>query len=65
MRELDVLLVGYLEQRYESAADAEKAAFSKVLDLADPELMGYLLHKEVPPAELADVIAAILSRPGC
>ena len=65
MRELDVLLVGYLKHRYDSAADAEKAAFGELLELADPQLMAYLLHKESPPAELADVIAAVLSRPGC
>jgi antitoxin CptB len=63
MRELDVLLVAYLEHCYDGAADAEKAAFRALLELADPELMGYLLQKQTPPAELADVIAAILDRP--
>jgi succinate dehydrogenase flavin-adding protein (antitoxin of CptAB toxin-antitoxin module) len=64
MRELDVLLVDYLDHRYEAAPDAEKAAFRSLLELADPELMGYLLHNEIPPAGIADVIAVILSRPG-
>jgi succinate dehydrogenase flavin-adding protein (antitoxin of CptAB toxin-antitoxin module) len=64
MRELDVLLVDYLEQRYDGATTAEKSAFRALLELPDPELMGYLLQKGAPPAELADVIEAILSRPG-
>jgi len=64
MRELDDLLMNYLEGRYERARAGEKAAFRAVLELSDPELMGYLLRNDAPPAELADVVAAILRRPG-
>ncbi|MDH3442231.1 MAG: succinate dehydrogenase assembly factor 2 [Gammaproteobacteria bacterium] len=64
MRELDVLLVAYLERRYEQAPDEEKAAFCALLELPDPELMAYLLQSEQPAAEFADVIDAILDRTG-
>ncbi len=46
MRELDVLLTRYLDTAYESATDAEKAAFAALLSLPDPELAGYLLQRE-------------------
>ncbi len=62
MRELDELLLGYLEHRYEIAPESEKAAFRAILELPDPELMGYLLQNEQPAAELAAVIEAILHR---
>ena len=62
MRELDELLLGFLEQRYEAAPDAEKQAFRTLLQLPDPELIGYLLQKEQPEAELAGVIKHILDR---
>ncbi len=62
MRELDVLLVAYLERRYEQAPDEEKAAFQSLLGLSDPELMSYLLQHQPPAAELASVVDAILNR---
>ena len=62
MRELDELLVRYLEERYPDDSEADKAAFRKVLTLADPELNGYLLQRQTPPSEsLARVIQRILS----
>lgn len=62
MRELDELLMNFLERRYEAAPDSEKQAFRSLLQLSDPELMGYLLQKEQPAAELAGVINHILDR---
>jgi succinate dehydrogenase flavin-adding protein (antitoxin of CptAB toxin-antitoxin module) len=63
MRELDELLLTYLEERYPLADDDEKAAFEAVLALADPELNGYLLQRQKPATEpIANVIRQILSR---
>lgn len=62
MRELDELLLGYLDGRYAQAGDSEKSAFRKLLDLSDPELMTYLLGTTPPPPELHVVIDAILRR---
>lgn len=62
MRELDVLLTRYLESSYEAAAADEKAAFRKLLTLADPDLVGYLLQKQVPDPDIAVVIDRILDR---
>ena len=62
MRELDQLLVRYLETQFDAASDAEKSAFQTLLTLPDPELAGYLLGKQSPPPELAGVIQGILRR---
>ena len=62
MRELDVLLTGYLERCYDTADDGEKAAFRKLLTLSDPELVGYLLQHQVPATDIAIVIDRILNR---
>ncbi len=63
MRELDELLVRYLEEYYVDDSDADKAAFREVLDLSDPELNSYLLQRHVPEAEsIARVIDRILRR---
>ena len=62
MRELDQLLVRYLEQHYETADEIEKAAFEAFLSLPDPQLMRYLLSKEPPAPEFVIVVGHILDR---
>ncbi|MGI9272902.1 MAG: succinate dehydrogenase assembly factor 2 [Woeseiaceae bacterium] len=64
MRELDELLLGYLDGRYATADNTEKAAFRSLLQLSDPELIGYLLQQRTSPPELAVVIKNILLRTG-
>jgi succinate dehydrogenase flavin-adding protein (antitoxin of CptAB toxin-antitoxin module) len=64
MRELDELLIRYLEVRYPNADEDEKAAFQAVLELPDPDLNGYLLQRQTPPTKsIAGVIEHILSHP--
>ncbi len=63
MRELDDLLARYLDDRYELADDTEKSAFCALLELPDPELVGYLLNRQQPESEqLADVVRHILKQ---
>jgi antitoxin CptB len=62
MRELDELLLQYLEDRYGQAGADEKAAFRALLELPDPELIGYLLHQHPHPPDLVVVIGPILKR---
>ena len=63
MKELDALLTAYLEQHYERASDAEKAAFQALLALPDPVLVGYLLQRRTPDSEpQARVVDCILGR---
>ncbi len=63
MRELDELLVRYLEENYAGDSDVDKAAFREVLTLSDPELNSYLLQRQTPDSEsIARVIDRILHR---
>jgi antitoxin CptB len=60
MKELDLLLLRYLEQDYEAASPADRAAFARILDLQDPELFGYLVGRAVPTDDtLRHVLARI------
>jgi antitoxin CptB len=60
MRELDELLVRYLERDYRQAAPCDRDAFGRILDLQDPEIFGYLLGGTPPEdASLRHVIARI------
>lgn len=64
MRELDELLVRYLDKRYPTAGDSEKAVFRQFLELPDPQLNAYLLQRHKPDSKaVADVIERILSKP--
>jgi antitoxin CptB len=60
MRELDVLLLNYLEHHYGAAEPAEQQGFVAALELPDPVLFGYLTGRDRPsdPA-LADVVGKI------
>jgi antitoxin CptB len=63
MRELDLLLLGWLDSHYEGASEAQRAQFEALLELPDPQLARYLLGTERPErAELAALVEAILSR---
>ncbi|MDH3620752.1 MAG: succinate dehydrogenase assembly factor 2 [Gammaproteobacteria bacterium] len=63
MRELDELLLRYLEKYYPVDDDGDKAAFRAVLELADPELNAYLLQRQTPTSEpIARIIDRILRR---
>ena len=66
MKELDDLLLGYLEQCYDDAPEAEQRAFSELLEYPDPDLWSYFNGRKRPPeaalSELIDRIAAVKRR---
>jgi antitoxin CptB len=43
MKELDLLLLGWLQREYPSATEARRGQFEALLELPDPELAAYLL----------------------
>lgn len=47
MRELDVLLMAYLDDRYATAPEGEQAAFRDLLSLQDPDIHGLLTGRLV------------------
>jgi antitoxin CptB len=60
MRELDVLLLRYLEQRYASAPQEELQAFEALLELSDPQLFAYVVQREQPSdPQLLNVLARL------
>jgi len=60
MKELDLVLVRYLEQEYPAASPDDRAAFARILELQDPELFGYLVGRDSPSdAGLRHVLARI------
>ena len=64
MRELDELLARYLDSAYERAPETEKLAFRALLEVPDPDLIGYLLGSQLHAnPQIADVIETIRSRP--
>ena len=46
MKELDVVLVRYLDHGYLSASNAEQAQFRALLELPDPDLYNLLLGRD-------------------
>lgn len=46
-KELDLLLINYLENHYPLASEAEKAQFAALLNLEDTELLAQILTARV------------------
>jgi len=63
MRELDDLLIRWLDDHWEEASDADKSAFQALLEVPDPELVGYLLNRQQPDSEpIARIVRQILGK---
>ena len=43
-----MVLTRYLETRYDDDSEAEQAAFDRLLDLQDPDILKYLFKQEQP-----------------
>jgi antitoxin CptB len=64
MKELDLLLEGYLTERYPAADAAEQGAFRELLDMQDPELFAFVTGRERPATqELCRVVDALRRAP--
>lgn len=60
MKELDVLMQGYLNQIYRDAPREEQQAFQALVDMPDPELYHYFIGKEnIDNPQLAALIEKI------
>ena len=51
MRELDVLMLRYLDDHYIHASQEDQQGFVDLLALEDPTLIGYVLGREEPQDE--------------
>jgi len=59
MKELDILLTRYVDERYRAASPEEQQAFQSLLETQDPVIYAYCLGQERPPEHLAALIERI------
>lgn len=60
MKELDDVLVHYLDHCYASSSEEAKAAFRRLLECAEPDILSFLIRRERPvDEELARVVDAV------
>lgn len=62
MKELDVVLEGYLATRFDAASEEERIAFEALLDLPDPELLYFLTGRSQPEDAAQVRVVEILRR---
>lgn len=59
MKELDVLLQGYLERHYANASPEEQWTFLRLLEREDPDIWAWVVGQTAPPPPFAHVIAEL------
>jgi len=63
MRELDLLLIRWLDAGWPAADDGQRDLFRRLLDAPDPQLVDWLLHGSRPDdPPLATLLDDIVSR---
>ena len=63
MKELDILLTRYLDERYGAAPAEEQDAFRLLLESQDPVIYAYCLGQQPPPKHLAVIIDRLTAAP--
>jgi antitoxin CptB len=63
MKELDILLTRYIDERFCTASPQEQEAFKGLLEIQDPVIYAYCLGQERPPEHLAVLIERITANP--
>jgi succinate dehydrogenase flavin-adding protein (antitoxin of CptAB toxin-antitoxin module) len=65
MKELDVLLFGFLERRFDDAEERLQSAFVELLEHHDPVIADWIWGRADPPDnDIADVIRYIRTEAG-
>ena len=59
MKELDILLARYMDERFCTASPEEREAFASLLEIQDPVIYAYCLGQERPPEHFAVLIERI------
>jgi antitoxin CptB len=64
MRELDALMLRYLERRWEHASESERAVFLQLLECEDDKLWRWFMGRERPEdTDLHALVQAIVDMP--
>jgi len=59
-RELDLMLAAFVDAEYDELSAAERGAFERLLQCADPQLADWLCHGATPTShELAAIVERI------
>lgn len=64
MKELDLLLVAWLERHHADASSDEREAFERLLELPDPDLARYLIAGAQPHDPSLARLTARIAAPG-
>ena len=64
MRELDVLLRRYVDERYANASSEQQEAFRALLDAPDPLIHAYCLGLESPPTPILATLIRLITEAG-
>lgn len=63
MKELDLLLLSFVEREYEAAPESVQGAFLRLLSMPDPEILALLTGRSTTDDEhLAHVIERLLAQ---
>ena len=63
VKELDVLFTRFVESTYDDLPESDQAAFNKLLEIEDPEILAYMLYDDNPTdPDVASIVEKILSR---
>jgi antitoxin CptB len=57
MKELDLLLVAWLDEHWDASAPDERQCFVRFLELPDPQIAGYLLRDGTPATDAFEPLA--------
>lgn len=61
MRELDQLMLRYLDRRWPAADDAERSLFLRLLDTEDDKLWRWFMGRERPEDATLDAIVTLIA----
>ena len=65
IKEVEVLLVPFFEERYTGLSAADKLLFEKLLEQHDVDMFEWFTHRSKPEeADLAHIVSLVLSRVG-
>ncbi|MDH3915883.1 MAG: succinate dehydrogenase assembly factor 2 [Chromatiales bacterium] len=65
MRELDVVLLRFLDESYASLDEEDKVGFQQLLECQDPDILAYLTGRSIPSdGAIRNVIEGIRSSLG-
>ena len=59
IKEMDILLQGYLETNYDDAPESEQNSFETLLDEADLDILSWIMQKTEPDKRYIGIIAII------